>query len=194
MSSPSLLCSFPLMEQVRPPGAPGLEICSTFCSLELEFYMSLVRYNPKEHKCGRFQLSYTGRTARGQRKHGSGKLKVLHQRGFLMPTVYSLHSSSNITKKETHGNLKWNCYNLVYLELSLLAFLSLAPTHFGHLPKGKDRSQSPGFHPSPCSMSPLRGSLVSPRLICQVHCNYLGQKITCKHVVSTQSASQYQLV
>lgn len=37
-------------------------------------------------------------------------------KGFLVSTgVYLLTSSGNMTKKETPGNLKWDCYNLVYL-------------------------------------------------------------------------------
>lgn len=35
---------------------PGLRVCYTVCGLGLEFYVSLVRYNPKENKRGRFQL------------------------------------------------------------------------------------------------------------------------------------------
>lgn len=42
------------MAQVIQLGTLGLGGCSTFFSLGLEFYMSLVRHNPKDHKCGSF--------------------------------------------------------------------------------------------------------------------------------------------
>lgn len=111
VSYPSLLCSFPpLMEQVRQPGTPGLRGCSIFFSLK--FYMSLVTYRPKEHKCGMFQPS-----SKDHRENNTmlERAQIWETQSPLCLHEYLLLSSSNTTKKEIPGNSKRDCYSLVYL-------------------------------------------------------------------------------
>lgn len=111
VSYPSLRHSFPpLMEQMRQPGTPGLRGCSIFFSLK--FYMSLVTYRPKEHKCGMFQPS-----SKDHRENNTmlERARIWETQSPLCLHEYLLLSSSNTTKKKTPGNSKWDCYSLVYL-------------------------------------------------------------------------------
>lgn len=68
--------------------APGLRVSSTVCSLGLEFYMSLVRYNPKDHKCGRFQL----KGLQGERLQVREGTDVGNSESFMKKDFWCLHN------------------------------------------------------------------------------------------------------